>query len=75
MKRPRLATARDFEYAIKWEKIRIEYFRVQGFVELSQLSEKNLIELENRQNFLLRNRDHLSKLVPREDEFTQYYVV
>ena len=46
--RSRLSTLHDFEYAIKWECIRTEYFRANGRIQLSDQSTKNLKDLQWR---------------------------
>ena len=46
--RSRLSTLHDFEYAIKWERIRTEYFRAHGLIQLSDQSTKNLKDLQWR---------------------------
>ena len=46
--RSRLSTLHDFEYAIKWECIRTEYFRAHGRIQLADQSTKNLKDLQWR---------------------------
>ena len=46
--RSRLSTLHDFEYAIKWEGIRTEYFRAHGRTKLVDQSTKNLKDLQCR---------------------------
>ena len=46
--RSRLSTLHDFEYAIKWEGIRTEYFRAYGRTQLVDQSTKNLKDLQYR---------------------------
>ena len=48
MKRSRLSTLHDFEYAIKWESIRTNYFRAHGQTQLADQSTKYLKDLQWR---------------------------
>ena len=75
MKRPRLMSARDIEYAIKWEQLRAEYFRIKKQPHLVQWSETKSTELEKRLIIVRRDKERMSKLVPREDECTEYVSV
>ena len=75
MKRPRLMSAKDIEYAIKWEQLRAEYFRIKGQPYLVQWSENKVSELEKRLVVINKDKERMSKLVPREDEYTEYISV
>ena len=46
--RSRLSTLHDFEYAIKWESLRTEYFRAHGRIQLADQSTKYLKDLQWR---------------------------
>ena len=46
--RSRMSTKHDFEYAIKWEKLRSAYFRAHGKISLADQCTKTLSELEWR---------------------------
>ena len=43
-----MSTKHDFEYAIKWEKLRSAYFRAQGKTSLADQCTKTLSELQWR---------------------------
>ena len=77
MKRPKLSTPHDFEYAIKWEELRSEYFRLRGQVQLAELSNSLKHELEWRLALLNRKNsdqptDQLTNAgwYPRSESFT-----
>ena len=72
MKHQRLMSAKDIEYAIKWEQLRAEYFRIKGQSHLVQWSQAKVTELEKRLIVVRRDKARMSRLVPREDEFTEY---
>ena len=63
--RSRLSTLHDFEYAIKWENIRTEYFRAHGRIQLADQSTKNLKDLQWRYSIEVQKNE-----APPEESLT-----
>ena len=79
MKHSKLSTPKDYEYAIKWEKLRSEYFRLQGQTFLADHSIKHLQELQWRLAHLVhKDSDQASEQLtnagwyPSSESLTNY---